>query len=150
MQFSLFLNIILSAKHCPRDPLFDCIRLLHLYIIFILQLFVYDLCTLFTRKTTNQPIAASAVRADKYNYRNWNFVKATIHRVHLSVSATEEIEQGVKSRHQSDFTDVFLVFLLLTWNRLHISVDICKLLYSPTVLWYIQKSSGKWRTAVFC
>ena len=34
--------------------LYDCMRLLYIYIIFMLYFFVYDLYTLFKGKTTNQ------------------------------------------------------------------------------------------------
>ena len=55
VKFLTNLMIIYSSKRFFRDPLYDCIWLLYLYVIAMMQLFVYGPRTLFTGKITNQP-----------------------------------------------------------------------------------------------
>ena len=46
--------IIHSSKAFPRDPLYDFIRLLHIFYHRYIAAACYDLCTLLTGKTTKQ------------------------------------------------------------------------------------------------
>ena len=55
--------IIHSSKSFPRDH--DCTRLLYLYLIVLFSPFVYDLCTLFEREPTNQPIKQANNQTNK-------------------------------------------------------------------------------------